>query len=224
MNTFLLQFPNKSHRKSVLIPNHSTNLAELLGIIFGDGAIGNPWQVVISLNSVSDKQYAEYVAQLFNNLFGITCTIRKRPNQNTLTVVCSSTTIVDYLIEKGAARGNKLKQNPDIPSWIKKDNNYFKFFIRGLIDTDGCIYHHKHFVKRKYYVNIGLCFTNFSTDIISSVNAFLKQNGIKSCVADKGRRIYLYSEKSVKNYLDIFGSSNSRIYERYSLWKNKKAN
>ncbi len=116
MDTSLLQFPNKSHRKSVLLPNYSTNLAELLGIIFGDGAIGNPWQVVISLNSISDREYASYVIRLFNDLFGITCAMRKRPNQNTLVIVCSSTTIVDYLIEKGTARGNKLKQNLGIPS------------------------------------------------------------------------------------------------------------
>lgn len=224
MNTSLLQFPNKSHRKPVLLPNHNTNLAELLGIIFGDGAIGNPWQVVISLNSISDRKYASYVAQLFNDLFGIKCAMRKRPNQNTLVVVCSSTTIVDYLIEKGTARGNKLKQNLGIPSWIKTDNNFLKFFIRGLVDTDGCIYLHKHFTKQKYYVNIGLCFTNFSTDIITSVDTFLKQNGIRSHVADKGRRIYLYNEESVKNYLDIFGSSNPRIYEKYTVWRNKKTN
>ena len=224
MNISSLQFPNKSHRKQVLIPNHGTDLAELLGIILGDGAIGNPWQVVISLNSISDKEYSSYVIRLFHNLFGITCALRKRPNQNTLVIVCSSTTIVDYLVEKGASRGNKLKQNLDIPSWIKTDNNFLKSFIRGLVDTDGCIYLHKHFTKQKYYVNIGLCFTNFSTDIIASVDAFLKQNGIKSHIVDKGRRIYLYSEESVRNYLDIFGSSNPRIYKKYTVWKNTKTN
>ena len=77
MNISLLQFPNKSHRKSVLIPDHNANLAELLGIIFGDGAIGNPWQVVISLNSILDRKYASYVTQLFNGLFGITCAVKK---------------------------------------------------------------------------------------------------------------------------------------------------
>jgi hypothetical protein len=224
MNISSLQFPNKSHRKQIIIPNHNASLAELLGIIFGDGAIGNPWQIVISLNSVSDKKYALYVKELFNDLFGITCAMRKRPKQNALVVVCSSTAIVDYLVEKGAARGNKLKQNLGIPSWIKTDNNFFKFFIRGLIDTDGCIYLHKHFTKQKYYVNIGLCFTNFSTGILASVNEFLKQNGINSHISDKGRRIYLYNQESEKNYLDIFGSSNPRIYEKHTVWQNKKTN
>ena len=224
MDISTLQFANKSHRKQVIIPSHNIKLAELLGIIFGDGAIGNPWQVVISLNSISDKEYASNVTKIFYDLFGITCNIRKRPNQNTLVIVCSSTTIVDYLVGKGAARGNKLKQNLDIPYWIKTNDNFLKYFIRGLIDTDGCIYFHKHFTKQKYYVNIGLCFTNFSTDIIKSVNKFLKQLGIRSHIADKGRRIYLYSEESVEKYLDIFGSSNPRIYEKYTAWKNKKIN
>lgn len=222
MDASLLKYPNKSHRKFVLIPSQSTKLAELLGIIFGDGGINNKWQVIIFLNSILDKDYSIYVAQLFKDLFAINCATRKRPNQNTLIIACSSTTIVDYLVKKGAARGNKLEQNLDIPSWIVKNNNYFKYFIRGLVDTDGCIYLHKHFTKQKYYVNIGLCFTNFSTKIITHVDEFLKQNGIKSHIADKGRRIYLYSQKSVKSYLDIFGSSNPRIYNKYIDWKEYK--
>lgn len=221
MDASLLLFPKKSHRKQILFPNDSADLAELLGIIYGDGSIGNKWQVVVSLNTVSDASYALYVSGLFERLFGVKPAIRNRPNQNTTVVVCTSTSLVDFLVEKGAIRGRKLNQINTVPEWISRNPLFFQYFIRGLIDTDGCIYLHKHFVKGKNYVNIGLCFTNYSIDLIQSIGTHLKDRGLKLSITDKGRRIYLYSRGDVEKYLNIFGSSNERILNRYTEWRSR---
>lgn len=218
MHASNLLFPKKSHRKLVNLPDKSEDLAELMGIIYGDGAIGNRWQIVISLNSISDEIYSKYVSNLFTRLFGISASVRKRPNQNTLVVVCSSITVVDYLVDRGAARGSKIMNKLIIPPWILKNSSFTKVFIRGLIDTDGCIYMHKHFTGNKYYVNIGLCFTNFSTDLVDQVDKVFQEYGINSHKSDKNRRIYLYSKKAVEKYLLIFGSSNPRIKDKYKNW------
>lgn len=222
MPALSLSYPRKSHRKTVSLPERNIKLAELIGIIYGDGSIGNLWQVVISLNSVSDKIYADYVSNLFKDLFRVAAPIRKRPNQNTLVVVCSSTSIVEYLVQHGAVRGSKLADKLNIPSWIKENEVFEKAFVRGLVDTDGCIFLHRHFTKKRNYVNIGLCFTNFSTDLILSVNQILKKNEINSHIADKGRRIYLYSEEAIERYMNIFDSSNSRVKDKYISWKDAK--
>ena len=103
-----LKYPKKSHRKPIKIPKDSEELAELLGIVFGDGGINNKWQLVISLNSNLDKEYSQYIFSLIKKLFNISAIIRKRPNQNTLVVVASSISLVEFLVSKGAARGNKL--------------------------------------------------------------------------------------------------------------------
>lgn len=219
MEVSALKYPNKSHRKVITIPPHSTQLAELLGIIFGDGGINNGWQLVISLNSVSDYKYSEYVSSLLQILFKINVAIRKRPNQKTLVLICSSTTLVDFLVKNGAVRGSKIFQQIDIPKWIEESSSYKKAFVRGMVDTDGCLFTHRHFIKSKLYINIGFCFTSNSKKLIFSVSDILNGFGIKSSMTDKNRRIYLYSEKSVKKYLDIFGSSNPRIYEKYTSWK-----
>ncbi|PIU68772.1 hypothetical protein COS81_02745, partial [candidate division WWE3 bacterium CG06_land_8_20_14_3_00_42_16] len=89
MDYSLLKYPRKSHRKIINIPKESKELAELFGIIFGDGGINNSWQLVISLNSNADLEYSYYVRKLLRKLFKIKVAIRKRPNQNTLVVVCS---------------------------------------------------------------------------------------------------------------------------------------
>jgi hypothetical protein len=219
----LLKYPLKSHRKIVSLPSDTVKLAELLGIVYGDGGIGNKWQVVISLNSVSDATYSVYVSQLIEELFSIKPVIRKRPNQHTLTVVLSSTSVVDFLVYKGAVRGNKLLQLRSIPRWIKDSMDYSRYFVRGIIDTDGCIYLHKHCKNEVTYVNIGLCFTNFSPKLVIDIFDTLRMFGVKGYIADKGRRIYIYSWKEIEKYLSIFGSSNPRIWEKYSLWRDARA-
>ncbi len=219
MDSSLLKYPNKSHRKSINIPKESANLAELLGIVFGDGGINNGWQLVISLNSIADREYSVYVDNLIKKLFKIETSIRKRPNQNTLTITSSSTTLVDFLISKGAVRGNKITQQIDIPKWINNNEEYRKLFVRGLVDTDGCLYIHKHKVSNKQYNNIGFCFTSLSKSLIASVAKIINEAGIKPYITDYGKRIYLYSSKSIGNYLGIFGSSNSRILNKYTEWQ-----
>jgi hypothetical protein len=84
MNISVLKYPNKSHRKTITIPQESVDLAELIGIIFGDGGIGNDWQLVISLNSKLDKDYAVYIVALTEKLFHLKVAVRKRPNQTPL--------------------------------------------------------------------------------------------------------------------------------------------
>ena len=214
-----LKYPKKSHRKNIIFPSDSIELAEFLGIEFGDGGIGNLWQVVISLNSISDSKYAEYITTLGFRLFGIKPKLRKRPNQNTLVVVYSSTHLVDFIVSKGAVRGNKIAQQIDVPQWINQDLEYEKAFVRGLMDTDGCLYIHRHTIKNVLYKNLGLCFASFSNKLIISVANILIKNGIKPYITNKGRCIYLYSYKSVVKYLSIFGSSNPRILDKFKEWR-----
>lgn len=221
MQQSLLKYPLKSHRKVIILPPESEHLAELMGIIYGDGAIGNPWQIVVSLNSITDAEYAKYVSSLMVQLFGLEPRIRKRPNQNTLVVVLTSITAVDFLVEKGAVRGNKLINTEGVPSWILTNQDYERLFVRGIVDTDGCIYFHTHFVKGKKYVNIGLCFTNYLPKLILEISSILERFQIRTHISDKGRRIYLYRKKDVEKYLEEFGSSNARIIRKYKEWRSR---
>lgn len=218
MKINFLQYPNKSHRKKIKFPPKSVRLAELLGIEFGDGGINNPWQMVITLNAEKDIEYASYVEKLISELFGIRPVIRKR-GKRTLQIVSSSTSLVDFLIEKGAVRGNKVKQNFDIPDWIRHSEKYEKAFIRGLVDTDGCLYIHRHTIKGIAYKNIGFCFTSGSKNLLRSVADIFQKFGIKPHITNNQTRIYLYGKDSVAKYLHTFSSSNPRISNLYKYWR-----
>lgn len=218
MKIDFLQYPKKSHRKEIKIPYESVDLAEFMGIEFGDGGINNPWQVVITLNAEKDAEYGQYVITLVRKLFNIDAAIRTR-GERTLQIVFSSTALVDFLVEKGAVRGNKIKHHFDIPNWLRGNEEYEKAFIRGLVDTDGCFYIHCHTIKGIPYQNIGFCFTSYSRTLLNSVADIFHKFGITPHITDSGRRIYLYSGDSVVQYLRTFGSANPRISKIYKEWK-----
>ncbi len=217
-----LKFPNKSHRKLANLPNDSVELAEFFGIMIGDGGINNPWQAKISLNSETDLAYSKYISKLTKKLFEIDPTFIKRRGENTIIISLSSTSIVDFLIEKGLIRGNKLKAGLKIPQWILDNDEFKRACLRGLIDTDGCLYIHVHKSKwDKVYKNIGLNFSSYSEDLISQVSEILFEYGIVPHISKRGTDIYLYKASAVKKYLEVVGTSNDRIISIYNKWRDR---
>jgi DNA-binding transcriptional regulator WhiA len=209
------KYPKKSHRKQVRIPDHSPELAEFFGIMMGDGSIGNSWQANITLNSIKDAMYAPYIKTLCEDLFGVSPSQWKRKERNALVISLTGTTIIDFLVSEGLVRGNKLKQGLQIPQWILQDKVYRRACVRGLMDTDGGLYIHRHKVTNKSYRNIGLCFTSYSYELIQQVATIFEEYGIIPHISGRKQNIYLYRADSVAKYLAVFGTSNERIRSVY---------
>lgn len=207
----ILKYPLKSHRKSITIPTGSTQLAELIGIIAGDGAIYNTWQVKIYLNSITDLKYSDSVGKLFKKLFALETNIHKRLNENCIVLDCSSSNVVEFLMSKGAVKGNKVKQNIDIPPWIMANTQYRIAFLRGLFDTDGCTYIDHHKYKDRIYGHIGLAFTSSSFNLLESISKILKNLGYSPTISTR-LRILLRKEKEVLRFFQEFKPSNPRHY------------
>lgn len=221
-NIHTLKYPKKSHRKPVILPKHSAKLAEFFGIMMGDGGINNPWQANITLNSIKDAKYAGHVSGLCKELFGITPATLKRKTRNALVVSLASTSIVDFLVTNGLVRGNKLKTGLRIPKWILEKPLYKKACIRGLIDTDGCMFVHVHRVLGRVYKNIGLSFASYSPELIFQVADILAESEIIPHISKRGRDIYLYQVDAVIKYLQVFGTSNERIESVYKKWRDAR--
>lgn len=189
--------------------------------MIGDGGINNPWQANITLNAEADAYYASHVIHLSETLFDIRPAVRKRANTKTLVISLSSTTLVDYLVRNGLVRGNKIVGNVQIPDWIMEKPVFKLACLRGLMDTDGCLFIHKHKVGKREYENIGLCFTNYAPNIINQAATIFEEFGIIPHVSNKGRRIYVYERDSVIRYMDRFGTSNPRIGTLYENWRRR---
>ncbi|MBA3788767.1 hypothetical protein H0X32_00010 [Patescibacteria group bacterium] len=131
----------------------------------------------------------------------------------------SSITLVDFLVANGLPRGHKLKNGLKIPEWILKNFDYRIACVRGLIDTDGCLFVHKHTVSSKEYKNIGLCFSSYSSILLIQVGNIFEEFGIIPHISTDGRMIYLYKASAVAKYLEVFGTSNERISSVYERWR-----
>lgn len=200
--------------KPFLKPKYSEELAELIGIVLGDGSVTRG-QIIITLNSKDDKEFSEYVVNLLKKLFDVHVGIHYRKDSMALSCVVSRVGIVKYCVEKlGLRVGNKVKQQVDIPDWIKKNNAYAIACVRGLIDTDGSVFSHKYRAGGKQYSYKKVSFTNYSKPIRLSMFDILKHNGIKSRLY-KDRDVRIDSVKDMKKYFDIFGSSNPKHLKKY---------
>src|SRR3989344_6836063 len=143
--------------KRILYPSRSPDLAELLGIIAGDGHV-DTYQTTVTTNAKTDFKHARHVAGLFKKLFHVDATIKFKNATNACVIVVSSRAICDFLVRNGMVRGNKAKLQLGVPSWILSQKAYRVAFLRGLFDTDGCVYTDVHKVNNKTYKNIGMAF------------------------------------------------------------------
>lgn len=181
----------------------------------GDGGINNDWQAKITLNSVADSEYSNYVAALGERLFGIAPAILKRKACQAVDIIFSSTSLVDFLVFEGLPRGNKLSAGLHMPDWVLNESAYRIACMRGLMDTDGCLYIHVHTVAGKEYQNIGLCFSTYSPLLMDQVGQLFEEFSIIPHITKDGRMLYVYRAEAIARYLDVFGTSNERISSVY---------
>lgn len=196
------------------------DFAETVGIILGDGALTKGY-MRISLSSLVDRPYAEYITALFQKVFNETPKWRERKECNTIELTICGVGLGDELQNYGLQRGNKVKNQVDFPEWIWKHIEYQKACVRGLMDTDGGCYFHTHKTNGLYYKNFGMCFTNKSIPIVNSVAKVLKSLNIKFSVVKW--RIYIYSFEEIKKYFSIIGSHNAKTNEKFLYYLYQKS-
>jgi len=200
--------------KSIAIPKPSEKLAELLGILIGDGHLSN-YQVSITTNSETDYEYALFSYRLIKKLFNMTPTIKKRNNENTMNVVASSKNIVKFLHNKGMPIGNKIQHQLSIPKWIFKKVPYWKAFIRGLFDTDGCIYLDVHKIGRKVYKHLGWTITSYADKLRKDIFEILKTLNFSPTLRETQKSVYLRKQKEIQRYFKEIGTHNPKHHRRY---------
>ena len=193
-------------RKTFPKLNKSSRLAEVVGIILGDGGVTDN-QLKISLGSGVDREYAKVVSSLLSREFG------EKPSwyecHNKIDLCISGVELIEKLRKIGINKGNKVQMQVQIPEWIWTREQYIKSCLRGLMDTDGGAYFHHHWVGMIKYRNFGLCFTNNSKPLVFSVAKILRAYGIRNSISGENR-VYVYDLKRVINYFRIIGSRNPK--------------
>lgn len=208
-------------RKEYKIDKFSIEFAEAAGIILGDGGISDN-QLKVTVSSIVDREYAKYVSSLFKNVFGSMPSWYERSDCNAIDLVISGVNLIEELGRWGFVRGDKIKHQVGFPIWIWQDLEYQKVCVKGLMDTDGGCYFHKHKVNGLIYRNFGMCFTNKSLPIVQSVAKVLKSLGLKFSLAKNGSQIYIYSFEEIKKYFKLIGSHNPKNWKKFNYYLSQK--
>lgn len=200
--------------KPIRKPEYSKELAEFVGIVLGDGGITQR-QVTISLHDKDDREYAKFVVRLVEKLFDVPVGTYHKKKDSVVNFIISRRELVRFCIEKlGLKEGNKIKQQVDIPQWIKQDKMYSIACVRGLLDTDGCVFNHRYKVKGKLYSYKKLSFTSYSQPLRNSVFCILKGLALNPRLA-QDRDVRLDAQKDMRQYFQIVGSNNPKHLKRY---------
>ena len=190
---------------------YSEKLAELVGVLMGDGEI-NRFQVKVTLDQKTDRDYAVFVSDLITKIIG------EKPSwfeydDNVIRLSVSGVNFGDSLERIGLRRGNKVLHQIGFPKWIWGERKYQIACARGLFDTDGGVYFHFHKVGGNKYRNFGACFTNHSIPLVEGFFKVLQGMNIKSKRSGL-HKIYIYDLQEINKYFKLIGTHNPKNLEK----------
>lgn len=193
--------------RKVRFPRPSARLAELLGIFYGDGHVG-VYQASVVTSSETDREHAFYVKELIEKLFKVPVSLSFRRDKKACVILVSSKEVCRFLQMMGMPAGNKIVKGIRIPEWVQSDIRYSRFLLRGLIDTDGCVYEDRHTVKGNAYTSTCIAFTSASSELIEFVYSAMKAEGYTP--TRWGRNVRLRRQLDVQSYAKHIGFSNPK--------------
>ena len=187
--------------RPVEFPEFSSQLAEFVGIILGDGNIhGNAIRIILS---VLEEGYRDYVCNLFKGLFSLDFNLYYSEPCNTVFLIKNSKILKEFLLQIGLVSGNKVKNQVAVPPWILQNAEFSKSCLRGLIDTDGCM----HYNKRDKQLRI--VFRNNSIPLLNGVSQIGQLLDLPFVKAGYNQ-VGIYRKKHIERYLNEIGTSNSK--------------
>lgn len=152
--------------------------AELIGMHVGDGTLYLSGKTLVweMRGSTHEQGYYEYVSKILKDLFEVEVKPKFR-GINSYGVQTCNKKITKFFIDNGFSPGSKV-YTVSVPDYIKCANNKLKqAFVRGLFDTDGCVWFHKNRTPYAYYPHIEF---NFASEyLVESLSALLTDLGFR---------------------------------------------
>ena len=149
-----------------LAGNHE-ELAYLVGVYLGDGCLVQNSRTEL-LDIACDSKYRNLIerfASLVNRVFGKPPVLHKDPFSNCVHIRLYGTGISSTL---GFEPGPKNRRDLHIPEWIAANENWSRWCLRGLFETDGYMHHRR---GRDKSVVVG--FSNINEALLDDVQQLL---------------------------------------------------
>ena len=203
------------------LPNLTSHkLAELVGIILGDGSINiykknNHYRLKISGHSIDDKLYHDYISLLFEELFEVTPIRKNRINEQTTNTFIFKRDIINFFVDVlGMKTSPKWKRALIPPSFLRSDLELN--VLKGYFDTDGSVVLTKN-GKNTLYPRLEMKIS--PSPMQQQFIAILKRNGFNLTISPKPNgnnlvRIQMNGIKPLLKWHKIVGFSNPKHKEK----------
>lgn len=177
--------------------------SELIGIALGDGNLGNYQERCQYLRiycNPEQKQYIKYVKALLEKFFKKKAYQYFRKDAGVVFLEISKKHL-DMIL--GYPVGSKIKNQSTIPEWIWKSKLFLISCVRGLFDTDGCIY-----ITGGKYKIVNFCSHDFTLlrDFKKALECLGFHPFIRPSNVELGRKL------EVKRFYKIIKPANERHY------------
>ncbi len=206
LNFSNIEFSGNDIKRKIFLPKFiSTDLAENVGILIGDGSIRKDYTITYCGNIEDDKPFFEnYVSRLVKKLFNIQPKVSIYRNEYRL-VVRSKALLTFYNKVVGLPIGPK--DAIKIPKVCLENKAFIKSCIRGIMDTDFSITFKKKSHKYHYYPVIIADLK--SKDLVKQLEILLKDIGFIPHTEYNYRELDKRSGKTnIKNFIYLNGKSN----------------
>lgn len=173
------------------------NLAELLGVILGDGNICKfpRTEALRIVGNAAHQGFIDRYARIIEIVFEKKPHVAKRSDSNAANI-----TIYEKNISKrlGIPAGSKKDLHFILPKWILKNKDYICRYLRGLYESDGSYSVHESTYTYKFI------FTNKNQFLLEIVFSLLEQLGFHPHVSKYKVQISKREEvQKVKNLLQF---------------------
>ncbi len=198
--------------KDIKIPKKDKKLAELWGILLGDGHIEKTqaykigiYHIKVTGHSIDDKDYLlDFVMPLMRERFNVKVRHYFSKSNKGLHVIADSRKIVDFFEENEFKAGNKILNQVTIPNWIKENKNFLATCLRGLYDTDGSFY---RLAKQNSYQ---IHFKNHNSRLLMDTRKSLLNLGIGVSKIMKNKSIVITKKSEIEKFYKVIGFSNPK--------------
>lgn len=197
----------KYETKSPVIPLFGEDLAEILGVLNGDGHISQlNNEICVVGNSKTEMGYFEYLKIKFERIFSIPFKIRVYGSSVRLRSY--SYVLADWLNSLGLPKGNKIGKL-HIPQCVLPERVFLKAYIRGLFDTDSTIYTRR---KNEPVIEISSADDAFLEEIKNALNSL----DFSACLGNN--KVVMYNRAHINKFFEDVKPANPQHLKRYNRY------